>query len=302
MVCGFQASTGEVVAFIDADLEYPAELLPAMAELIAEDNRRCVIATRERDERPWFERQTSRMAHWVASSVLQLPVKDTQAGLKVFPGWFARDVLTQAGESGWLYDIEALMKARQHALTIVEVPVTQRSVRPRRATVGHMVACTPTLGKMAWNHWSRIAERFMTERWQLLRFGMVGAINTLVDIVVFWILMSTWPPFHNGRVAAVESLGAWIVASLCGYVLHSRVSFRTKLPALGFYIVTGLGVAVQMMMSGISSHYLGNVGALVGKVIGILAASVISYTGYHILARRTRNRLLMSKRALQSGS
>ncbi|PSR36765.1 MAG: glycosyl transferase family 2 [Sulfobacillus thermosulfidooxidans] len=291
IMCGFQASRGDVVAFIDADLEYPAELLPAMVELIGKDYDQCVIACREHDERPWFERQTSRLAHWLASKVLQLPVKDTQAGMKVFPGWFARDVLTKAREPGWLYDIEALMKARRHNLRIIEVPVNQRSVRPRRAGLNHMVACVPSLGKMAWAHLSHVFHRVWEDRWQLLRFGVVGSLNTGVDIAVFWMFMSIWPPFHNGFLAALESLGAWIVASICGYILHSRVSFRTPLPAFGFYVVTSLGVAVQMTLSGLSSHVLGNTGALLGKVAGIAVASMVTYTGYHILARRSHSLL-----------
>ncbi len=287
VACGFRAATGQVVGFIDADLEYPVEILPAMAEIIVQDGSRCVIACREHDERPWFERKTSRLAHWLASFTLQLPVKDTQAGLKVFPGWFARDVLGHAKEKGWLYDIEALIEARHHALTIVEVPVTQRSLRPRRADVGQMAACAPVLVQMAWKHWKTVTKKFMTRRWQLLRFGMVGAVNTLVDLVAFWLLVLVWPPFHNGFEAAFESLGAWLLASLSGYVLHSRFSFGTRLPVLGFYVVTTTGISIQMVMSGMASHVFGNAGAMAGKIIGIAGASVITYGGYHYLARHT---------------
>ncbi|WP_053959589.1 glycosyltransferase family 2 protein [Sulfobacillus thermosulfidooxidans] len=150
---GFAVSTGDLVAFIDADLEYPPQSLPIMASLLETYQHGCAIAYRIEDKRPWFERITSKAAHQLATLALHLPVSDTQAGLKMFPGWFARQHLSHPRQTGWLYDIETLLTAQRHGLRIIQIPVTQQSLRKRRAGVWQMLACAIPLTQLAWTHW-----------------------------------------------------------------------------------------------------------------------------------------------------
>jgi hypothetical protein len=165
IVSGLRVSAGELVGFIDADLEYPAEALPQMAQMIYETGREtaCVVAVRTRDERHKLDSVTSRVGRWVARLLLQLGVSDTQAGLKMFPGWFAREVLSTCKEARWLFDVEALVLAAEHHLSILEIPVAQRCVRRRRTGVVDMIECTlPLLRYAARLHssrrqWRRIA-------------------------------------------------------------------------------------------------------------------------------------------------
>jgi dolichol-phosphate mannosyltransferase len=155
---GLRVSAGELVGFIDADLEYPAEALPQMAQMIYETGREtaCVVAVRTRDERHKLDSVTSQVGRWVARLLLQLGVSDTQAGLKMFPGWFARDVLSTAKEARWLFDVEALVLAAEHKLAILEIPVVQRCVRRRRTGVVDMIECTlPLIRYAARRHSSR---------------------------------------------------------------------------------------------------------------------------------------------------
>lgn len=282
---GFLHSRGEVVGFIDADLEYPVNALPIMATMVLESRGACAIASRVLDDRRPFERLSSQMAHKVASAVLQLPIRDTQAGIKMFPGPFARTALTRCQQEGWLYDIEALLRAVEQHLSIIEVPVMQKSVRPRRASLWAMLACGPALLGMAVGHWQALRRNPSSEVLQVARFGIVGAINSLVDLAAYWGLVQLWSPHRNGFQAGLESLMAWIMASIVGYVLHSRFTFRKRLSHSGFYVVTGLGVAIQVVVTGVITHHLGTNDAVLGKGLGIGLASVVSYIGYRYLAR-----------------
>lgn len=282
---GFMHSRGDVVGFMDADLEYPVNALPLMASMVLESGGACAIASRAQDDRRRFERLSSQMAHKVAATVLQLPIRDTQAGIKMFPGPFARTALTSCQQEGWLYDIEALLRAVEQRLNIIEVPVMQKSVRPRRANLWAMLGCGPTLLGMAAQHWRSLRASPSAEMWQVVRFGIVGLMNSLVDVAAYWGLVDIWSPHRNGFQAGFESLLAWIVASVVGYVLHSRFTFRKRLPTSGFYLVTGLGVAIQVVVTGLVTHSMGSQDTLVGKLLGIGLASMVSYMGYRYLAR-----------------
>ncbi len=284
LASGFAISRGKLVAFIDADLEYPAETLLTMADLLGHTKDMCAIAIRVQDERPWFEQASSRVARKVTTMSLQLPVHDTQAGVKMFPGWFARQHLVAPHEHGWLYDIEALVTAQEQALKIVEVPVIQHSVRARRARLGSMIACTPAFLSIIAKHWNKNVKKTLEAHREMIKFAMVGGLNTVVDIAAYWALVTFWPPAHSGIQAAGESLAAWSMVSVMAYFMHSRFTFRKKLPLIGFYLVTALGVLVQMVLSGMGTELSGNAGALWGKGAGVILSMGITYTGYHILA------------------
>lgn len=284
---GFLESRGDVVGFIDADLEYPVNALPVMARLLMESDSACAIASRVADDRRRFERVSSSIAHRVAAAVLRLPIRDTQAGVKMFPGTFARGVLARCQQTGWLYDIEALLKAVEQSLEIIEVPVMQKSVRRRRASVWTMLRCAPVLLAMALDHWKALRPESEREVRQMVRFGLVGGVNSLVDIGAYWGFTTVWPPGSQGVQAGFESLLAWVVASLVGYALHSRYTFKRHMSRSGFYVVTGVGVAIQVLVTGAVTQASGGVDSLVGKVLGMALASFFTYAGYRYLARHT---------------
>ncbi|MCL4496018.1 MAG: bifunctional glycosyltransferase family 2/GtrA family protein [Firmicutes bacterium] len=282
---GFSHSRGSAVGFIDADLEYPVNALPIMAHLVLESGHSCAIASRMADDRPQIERVSSHIAHKITSLLLQLPIRDTQAGIKMFPGSFARTILTNCAQEGWLYDVEALLRVVEQPLEVIEVPVMQKSIRKRRANLWTMMACGPALFTLAVAHRQSLSRHSSKELRQVLRFGLTGFINTLVDVALFWGLIRMWPPHFSAWQAALESLTAWAGASLVGYILHSRYTFRRRLSHSGFYLVTGIGVAVQMTLTGWMTHMLGTEGGLIGKLAGIALASLITYAGYRFLAK-----------------
>lgn len=293
---GFAYTRGDIVGFIDADLEYPVDALPLMVDMVTSNTESCAIASRVMDDRQSWERLTSHAAHKVASFALRLPINDTQAGLKVFPGPFARTTLTECREDGWLYDIEALIHAAENRLSIIEVPVMQKSVRQRRANIWGMLACGPSLARLTWSRWQSL--RRDHEVRQMLRFALVGLVNSIVDAGAYWALIRLWSPHRNGLQAGFESLVAWLFASVVGYALHSRFTFRRRLSASGFYIVTGLGVAIQVVTTGTVTQWLGADAAIWGKIFGIALASLVTYFGYRIVARRREEPQNAGRRSL----
>ena len=287
---GFRVSRGEYVGFVDADLEYPVNALPLMLDAIQKSPNSCAIATRVEDSRPFIERWSSRIAHKLASTLLRLPIYDTQAGMKVFPGTFARNVLADCSQNGWLYDIEVLLKAVENRMKIVEVPVGQQSIRPRRARLGSMISCAPTLVNLSMSHWNAVRKQSATEIRQLLRFTAVGLMNTVTNLTAFWLLSTLWASGYSGVVAGIEALAAWLIASIVGYTLHSRYTFQRLLSRRGFYLVTGLGVIIETLVTGTTAQIFGYPDDIVGKLVGMALASSITYGGYRLLAKKATRR------------
>ena len=150
---GFRASDGAFCAFIDADLEFPPEALVEMWQALHRRQRpgaACAVGERRVDERTFMERLSSHAAQAAIRMLTRLPVHDTQAGVKMFPGWFARDVLGTVSERGWLFDVEALLRARSSGLAILPVAVRQQRLRPRRASLAEFLRCGPVLLRLAW--------------------------------------------------------------------------------------------------------------------------------------------------------
>ncbi len=148
---GFLASTGDQCAFIDADLEFPPALLVRMVRTVegaSKPQQTCAVGVRQEDGRSRLERLTSRLARTAIRCVARLPVKDTQAGIKMFPGWFAREIATQLTERGWLFDVEALLLARRRHLAILAFPLRQIRLRPRRASAGDYLRSAAVLVRL----------------------------------------------------------------------------------------------------------------------------------------------------------
>lgn len=120
----------------------------------------------------------------------------------------------------------------------------------------------------------------------MLRFGLVGGINSGIDLGVFWLLTQLRPVGHRGIEAGAESLIAWMVASLVGYALHSNYTFKRQLSRVGFAVVTGTGLSIQVSLTSMATQWLGPSMAVPGKLAGIGLASLVTYVGYRYLAHK----------------
>lgn len=120
---------------------------------------------------------------------------------------------------------------------------------------------------------------------ELARFTAVGCANTGVDLVVFYMLAALVPPHFNPLLAGAESVAGWMAGTVVGRRLHSRVTFRRLLPAWGYYPVACLGMALQGTITALFTADFGQWGTMLGKPVGILMASGLTYLGYRGIAQ-----------------
>jgi len=117
---GMEIAKYDYLAFIDADLQYPPEVLPKMVDKL-NDGLDVVATKREEDS-------TSRIRkflHWGFDFFFTRALHgfkfDVQSGLKVFTREVAREV--KINPTGWTFDLEFLLKARNYGYRIGSVDI-----------------------------------------------------------------------------------------------------------------------------------------------------------------------------------
>jgi dolichyl-phosphate beta-glucosyltransferase len=130
---GMQEAQGEYLIFTDADLAYPPTEIGKILEALQE-GADLAIATRvdpasrfvmspEFFSYLYTRHVGSRLFNWLARKTLDLPLFDTQAGLKGFKREAKEIIFRRQTLSGFTFDVEILFVAHKHGLLIREVPV-----------------------------------------------------------------------------------------------------------------------------------------------------------------------------------
>jgi len=159
------AVQSDYLCFMDGDLAYaPEDHLPAM--LAALQTHDVVIGSRR--ESPEERRNTKRLRRlmgWTFNRIvrlgLNLPMDDTQAGVKGFRGRAAKTIFGRSRLSGFSFDVELLFIARTHGLTIAEIPArVARAHRKKPTNVNLATEPLRMLGDLVKVRWNWLRGRY----------------------------------------------------------------------------------------------------------------------------------------------
>ncbi len=138
LLSGFEASSGGLVVFLDADLDLPPDQIPRL--LAALNDADIVVGTKRESMAsgtyPGLRRVLSRIFALATGGVFRLPVSETQTGLKAFRRDALEAVAGRVRIDRYAFDIELLVRAHAAGFTMVEAPVrlggraAQSSLRP----------------------------------------------------------------------------------------------------------------------------------------------------------------------------
>lgn len=118
---GITHARGEIIGFIDADLQYPPEVIPQMlAKLETSD---IVVADRTTRETSWYRIVLSRLFRFLFGKLLLGISVDSQSGLKLFRRESVRMEYLE-GVTAWGLDYQMLFEAIRNGAKIASVPIT----------------------------------------------------------------------------------------------------------------------------------------------------------------------------------
>jgi glycosyltransferase involved in cell wall biosynthesis len=125
LLSGFEASDGDRIVFLDADLDLPPDQIPEFISKL--DEADIVVGTKRESMAtgayPGPRRLLSRIFAFVTGGVFRLPVSETQTGLKAFRRGVLETVAGSVKIDRYAFDIELLVRAHAAGFAMVETPV-----------------------------------------------------------------------------------------------------------------------------------------------------------------------------------
>ncbi|MBA2679541.1 MAG: GtrA family protein, partial [Ktedonobacteraceae bacterium] len=125
--------------------------------------------------------------------------------------------------------------------------------------------------------------------WQLLRFSIVGGLNTFVDLLVFNLLIWGLPTQDSGLLVVYNSL-AYLVGAMNSFCWNKLWTFRQRSSAtndqlVSFAFVTSLGIICNDAFLWLASTFLTSLSLTsflwvnVAKICAIAGSVTVSYLG-----------------------
>lgn len=136
---GLALASGDIVGFLDIDLEISEDYLPSFVEAL-EEGYGAVIASKvlnreESRRRPLRRRITTAGYNWLVRRLFGTGLSDHQAGLKLFRRDALEPILPLVESEGWLWDTEVLALCARRGVRVKEIGVATRPVRPGHVSV-----------------------------------------------------------------------------------------------------------------------------------------------------------------------
>ncbi len=126
---GVDATKGDFVLVMDADLSTPMEELEKMMPYLSGGGFDIAIGSRALAlsdiirEQPWWRQSMGKMFNRIVKMLVIGDFEDTQCGFKLFHGKLARNLFGEAKIDRFAYDVEILALAKRNGFRIKEVPI-----------------------------------------------------------------------------------------------------------------------------------------------------------------------------------
>ena len=135
---GFESARGELIAFLDADLEIAPTYLLDLMRVLNETGADVVAGVKDTTDNqfPWARRVMSQVFRRSVAFLFGLTITDTQTGIKLFRRQVLEETIPRLSVSRFAFDIELLVAASRFGYRIVEQPV--KIAYSRQGSLGRM--------------------------------------------------------------------------------------------------------------------------------------------------------------------
>lgn len=125
---GFRFATGDLVAFLDADLDLHPGQIQNLFKIMNREKADVVIGSKRHPESkldyPRVRKLISNVYFFLTKLLFRLPIKDTQTGLKLFKHEVLKRVFPKVVVKRYAFDLELLVNIHHLGHKIVEAPIT----------------------------------------------------------------------------------------------------------------------------------------------------------------------------------
>jgi dolichol-phosphate mannosyltransferase len=277
------ATSADIVAVIDADMQHDEAILSEMFETLTGDRADVAIGSRYGEGGScgaWDARraQMSRMATRIAQYALPGSVNDPMSGFFMIRRDIVVNMIPDLSQKGFKILLDLLMTS-PYPLRVAEIPYTFRS---REAGVSKLNASV--MLSFLWLVLQKTFRRYVPVRF--LKFGMVGLMGVGVHLAI---LRSLLVIDHLGFAAAqacavMAAIGFnFLMNNLITYRDRRLTGWRLISGAASFYAVCGLGAIANVGMGSLiySGHHrwwvAGVAGAIVGSVWNFVMSSTLTW-------------------------
>lgn len=127
IIYGFKNSTGNLITFIDADLDLHPKQIKTFLKYMKKYNADIVVGSKRHPKSklnyPFYRKFLSTAYYLMNKILFGLPVKDTQAGLKLYKREIIEKIFPKLLVKRYAADLEMLVVSKYFGYKIVEAPI-----------------------------------------------------------------------------------------------------------------------------------------------------------------------------------
>jgi len=216
---GFETARMEYVFFTDADLQFDmGELKKLLVHVPKYD---AVIGYRARRRDPPMRLLNARVWNALNRILFGLKVTDIDCAFKLFKRKPVQELHLQS--LGAMISAELLIRLSRNAVPIKEIPVTHLPRTKGSATGARLSVIIRALSEMMRLYRSDLG---LATQKELLRFGSVGIINTLLDISAY-VVLTRGTLFFAAHLNEAKFL-SFLVGTVSSLLLNRSWTFGLK--------------------------------------------------------------------------
>lgn len=222
----------DIIVNIDADNQYPGEMIPALIKPIVEKKAGMVVGERDLDDRknPFLKRLFYRLGAWVVRLITSLPIKDPTSGFRAMS---KETAMMLSVATDYSYTVDTVIQCAMKKIPVATISVkTNPSLRPSRLY--------KSLPQFLWKQGITILRVFAFYR-PLLIFLILASIFFLFSFILagrYIYFMATGK--GGGHVQSVVVSGVFLILSFLllslGLLADMLGNLRRMIEEIGYIL------------------------------------------------------------------
>ncbi len=239
---GLHAARYDYVFFTDADLQFNLHELKQLTKYVPE--YQAVLGYRAKRRDPFMRLANAKGWNALNRALFGLRVKDIDCAFKLLDRNIVKDLPIKS--RGAMVSAELLIRLQRMGVRFKEVPVThlpRRQGSPTGARPDVIMRAFRELFSMYRGELGNVTHR------EAVKFAIVGGVNTVIDIILYF-LLTRFIAFFGDHLLVAKAF-SFGTASISSFIANRRWTFRRKSPLhfmeiVRFYTTVAIAVVINV--------------------------------------------------------